>query len=72
MRDISFFQPPPVYLDLGSQSLWLSFAGGVAEFPLERGADGKLTPGCRERVAADLIKTVGRKNWQLKPAPFAH
>jgi hypothetical protein len=66
MRDFSYLRTPTVFIDIGPSVLRCSAPGGAVELPLERGTDGKLTPGCRKQIVAALAKTADRKSWQLK------
>ena len=62
MREL--FNSPPVYVELGRRSLKVLRDTGGLELPLERGSDGKMTTGSRDRAVAALTAFIGRKSWQ--------
>ena len=60
----SFLNPPPVFLEIGLDSLKVLRGDHGFELPLERAGNGKLSAACREKLVAGLQTYLGRKNWQ--------
>jgi type II secretory pathway component PulL len=54
----------PVYIEIGRATLRALRGTDGLDLPLERGTDGRLTAGCREKVRASLRTFVDRKPWQ--------
>ncbi len=70
MKEPAFFNPPPVFIEIGPAALKALREDRGIELPLERAADGKLTANCREKLAVELQKFLGRKNWQPRVRAF--
>ena len=54
----------PVLIEIGPVSLKALRENAGIELPLERAADGRLTPACREKTIAALQIFLARKPWQ--------
>jgi hypothetical protein len=64
MKELPFVNLSTVYLELTRDSLKALRDNEGIEFPLEHAADGRLTPGCRDKIIAGLQQLVRRKSWQ--------
>jgi len=60
----------PVYIEITQTSLKALRESAGLELPLERGANGRLTAGCKEQLIAGLQKFLDRKAWQPRAKAF--
>ena len=60
----------PVYLEIGRDFVKGLKDGSRIEFPLERGADGKLTAACQERISSGLRAFAGKKSFQPRARAY--
>ena len=60
----------PVYLEINQTSLKVLRENAGLELPLERAANGRLTAGCKEKLAASLQQFLDRKPWQPRATAF--
>lgn len=63
MKEMPFLNAPTVFIEIGLDSLKIVRGAHGLELPLERTHDGKLSPGCRGTLMAELRKFLGRKSW---------
>ena len=68
MKNLSFLNPPPVYVEIGPDSLKVLRENAGVELPLERQTDGRLTVSGREKLTMALKQFLQLKSWQ----PRAH
>lgn len=64
MKEFYRLNPPPVFVEIGLDSLKVLRGDRGFELPLERVAGGRLSVACREKLVAGLRKNLDRKNWQ--------
>jgi hypothetical protein len=70
VKEISFMQSAPVYIEIRQTAL-LAFRENVGvELPLERGANRRLTEGCKQKLIPALQKFLDRKTWQSRAKAF--
>ncbi len=55
---------PTLFIEITMTTLKVLGETRGLELALERLADGKLTPACREKTVAALVNFLGRKSWQ--------
>ena len=60
----------PVHIEICQTSLKVLKENTGLELPLERAANGRLTPGCKEKLAVELQKFLDRKPWQPRVTAF--
>lgn len=67
MKTASFLNQPPVFVEIGPDSLRARHNGKDMELPLERGADGRLTVPGKEKISAALKDFLRPRNWLPRP-----
>ena len=60
----------PVHIEISQTSLKALRESAGLELPLERAANGRLTAGCKEKLAASLQTFLNRKAWQPRANAF--
>jgi hypothetical protein len=70
VKNISFLNPPPLFVEIGQGWLKASHENDGVELPLERQPDGRLTGPCKEKTAAALKKFLKAKSWQPRARAF--
>lgn len=70
MIGFSFMNSTPVFLEIGRDFLKAGKDPGNIEILLERGADGRLTAACRERVTSGLRAFVNKKSFQPRTRAY--
>ena len=60
----------PVYIEISQTSLKALRDDASLELPLERGATGRLTDACKEKITAGLQPFLDRKPWQPRATAF--
>lgn len=68
--DFPFMKLTPVHLEICQTSIKVLKDDAGLELPLERAANGRLTPGCKEKLAAELQRFLDRKPWQPRRTAF--
>lgn len=64
MKKNSFLNPPPVFVEIGSDLLKAVREHAGVELPLERQPDGRLTTATKENAVAELKVFLKAKSWQ--------
>ena len=64
MKKKSFLNPPPVFIEIGPDSLKAVRENDEVELSLTRAADGRLTASCKEKIIAELKVFLKAKSWQ--------
>jgi hypothetical protein len=64
MKNLSFLNPPPLYVEIGQGSLKALREDDGMELTLERHSDGRLTAPCKEKTVLALKNFLKAKNWQ--------
>ena len=59
-----FMNSPPLYVEMGQNSVKVLAGDEGLELPLERQPNGRLTDACKEIVATTLGTFLKRKSWQ--------
>jgi hypothetical protein len=70
VKEISFLNSPPLYVEFSQTSLRALKEMDGIELPLERGTNGRLTAGCKEKLIAGLQTFLERKSWQPRARAF--
>jgi len=70
VKEIAFMNPSPVYLEFSQASLQALKDNDGLALPLERGANGRLTAGGKEKLISGLQKFLDRKGWQPRARAF--
>jgi Tfp pilus assembly protein PilN len=70
VKDFSFIKTTPVYIEIGHGLLKALKEEQRVELTLERGADGRLTPSCRETLVSGLRAFVNQKAFQPKSRAY--
>jgi len=64
VKELPFIAQPPIYIEISHGWLKALRENNGLEVPLERAANGQLSPASKEAVALALQKFVQRKSWQ--------
>jgi len=70
VKTITFMKSPPLYCEFSRTSLKLLADHTGAEFSLDREADGRLTPACRERLLPGLRQFLHTAGLPAKSAAW--
>jgi Tfp pilus assembly PilM family ATPase len=70
VKNFSLLNPPPLFVEIGASLLQAVRENDGVKLPLERQADGRLTPPCRENVIAALKQFLDAKGWQPRAQAF--
>ena len=60
----------PIYIEISQTSLKVLKENAGLELPLERAANGRLTDGCKQKLATELQTFLDRKPWQPRATAF--
>jgi hypothetical protein len=60
----------PVHIEICQTSIKVLKEDAGLELPLERAANGRLTAGCKEKLATELQTFLDRKPWQPRVTAF--
>ncbi|MCW5557148.1 MAG: hypothetical protein KIT22_04855 [Verrucomicrobiae bacterium] len=63
MKAPSWLEFKQIAAELRSDAFFARSEGDGVEIPIQRGADGRLTPECAEGIAGALRKLAGGKSW---------
>jgi type IV pilus assembly protein PilM len=66
----SWLTPPALFIEIGQTSFKLLHDQAGLEWPLEREQNGRLTPGCKQRLAAQLREFLQQFKWRPRPRAF--
>ena len=64
MNGFYFLNPSSCFIEISHETLRLLYREAGFEVPLERQADGRLTPACRERIISAVNGFLKRPAWQ--------
>lgn len=64
MKELSFMNQSPVYIEISQNWLKALRDNDGIDVPLERAANGQLTAACKEKLVASLQTFLQRKSWQ--------
>ncbi len=70
MNGLSFINAPACYMEISQDSLKVLDADKGLELPLERQADGRLSPACKERLTRALPEFLKKRPWQPRLRVF--